>query len=490
MGAILQRTALSPNIRDRLDYSCAVFDAEGALAAQAAHIPVHLGSMAFAMGELVRAVQWQVGDQLIVNDPYKGGTHLPDVTLVAPCFVGGELIGFVANRAHHADIGADSPGSMPISRSLHEEGLLISPRLLVCGGEFDEEFFAEIVGTTRSGSGGDFMAQLSANRTGVERLAALAEATGVVAYAESLVALNHYGETLMQSALADIPAGSFTFADAMDDDGLGNSDIPVVVTVTVENGEAVVDFTGTASQVQGNVNCPLAVTAAAVFYAFRCLLPAQTPACAGAMRPLKLQAEEGSLVNAQYPAAVAAGNVETSTRIVDAVLGALAQVLPGKIPAASQGSMNNLAMGGDVPAIWDYYETMGGGTGGGPEQRGLNAVQSHMTNTLNTPVEVLEMTFPLRVHRYAVRGGSGGNGAQQGGDGLIREFEFLQPAQFTLLTERRRLQPWGLNGGGAGATGRNLLNNAELPPKYEGRASAGDRLVIATPGGGAWGKMP
>ncbi len=492
MGAILRRTALSPNIRDRLDYSCAVFDAAGQLAAQAAHIPVHLGSMAFAMGELVSAVDWQPGDQLIVNDPYRGGTHLPDVTLVAPCFVDGVLIGFVANRAHHADIGADSPGSMPISKSLHEEGLLISPRLLVRGGQLDSEYFAEIVGSTRSGNGGDFHAQLSANRVGVKRLAALATASGLQGYSASLVALNDYAETLMQSALATIPAGSFKFADVMDDDGLGNTDIPIVASLTAANGEVSVDFAGTAGQVEGNVNCPLAVTAAAVFYAFRCLLPAQTPACAGAMRPLKLKAEAGLLVNARYPAAVAAGNVETSTRIVDVVLGALAQALPDKIPAASQGSMNNLAMGGSVPRTWDYYETIGGGTGGGPEQPGLTAVQSHMTNTLNTPVEVLEMTFPLRVHRYSVRKGSGGAGLQPGGDGLIREFEFLQAARFTLLTERRRSQPWGLKGGNAAQSGSNVLQSnglkiTELPPKYEGAVSAGDRLTISTPGGGGWG---
>ena len=489
MGAVLRRAAFSPNIRDRLDYSCAVFDPDGLLCAQAAHIPVHLGSMAWAMAGLVAARDWREGDMLVVNDPFQGGTHLPDVTLVAPVFLDRGLVGFVANRAHHADIGADSPGSMPIVSRLQDEGLVIAPTLLVEAGDVRRDVLDGIVAATHDAAvtGGDFAAQISANRTGVARLQALAGRLGAGDYLAGLRALNDYGERMARSALARLPDGRYRFSDVMDDDGLGRQDIPLQVAVHIDAGDVKVDFAGTADQVEGNINCPLSVAAAAVYYVFRCLMDARTPACAGSFRMIDIQAPPGCLLNARPPAAVAAGNVETSSRVVDLVLGALAQAVPERIPAASQGTMNNLAMGARGEAAWDYYETLGGGMGAGAHGGGLSAVQTHMTNTLNTPVEVLEAAFPLRVRRYAVRRGSGGAGRRPGGDGLEREYEFLAPARLTLITERRRHRPWGLAGGGAGRAGENRLNGRPLPAKTALSVTAGDRLLIRTPGGGGFG---
>ncbi len=489
MGAQLRRAAFSPNIRDRLDYSCAVFDAEGELAAQAAHIPVHLGSMAHAMTGIVGEIDWSPGDMVVVNDPYRGGTHLPDVTLIAPLFVDGERVAFVANRAHHADIGAEAPGSMPLSTRLDQEGLVIPPTHLLRGGDAVREAWALLTRNARNPreSAGDFRAQVSANRRGLERLAALVGERGREAFAEGLAALNDYAETLTRETLAAIPAGRYAFTDFLDDDGQGNHDLAIRVTIVVDGGGIDVDFTGTAGQTAGNVNCPLAVAAAAVFYAFRCLLPDETPACAGSLRPIRLHAPAGCLVNARPPAAVAAGNVETSSRVVDAVLGALHPALPERIPAASHGGMNNVAMGSNGSPAWDYYETMGGGMGAAPGCAGLSGVQTHMTNTLNTPVEVLESHYPLRVGRYALRRGSGGAGRWPGGDGLVREYHFLRPTDVTVLTERRRHAPWGLAGGADGQPGANRLDGEPLPPKTAFRAHAGQVLTIETPGGGGFG---
>ncbi len=489
MGAQIRRAAFSPNIRDRLDYSCAVFDAQGELCAQAAHIPVHLGSMAYAMRDIVEAMTWQPGDMVILNDPFLGGTHLPDVTLIAPVYADKELVGFVANRAHHADIGAEAPGSMPISRSLSEEGQIIAPHHIMHAHVVDHGRLVEISRNTRNvqDAQGDFSAQISANQRGLLRLSTLIDAMGIAHYRSALHELNAYAARLARTALVQIPPGHYSFCDVMDDDGLGHRDIPIKVRVSADAGEIAVDFAGTASQVPGNINCPLSVTAAAVFYVFRCLMPAQTPACAGSLRPIHLIAPQGCLVNAQRPAAVAAGNVETSTRIADAVLGALGKAIPGQIPAASHGSMNNLAIGASGARPWGYYETIGGGMGAGPQQHGLSAVQTHMTNTRNTPIEVLEMRYPLRVRRYAMRSHSGGQGKYRGGDGLIREYEFLQAAQLTLLTERRLHQPWGLAGGLPAKAGGNFLNKEQLPPKVSRSVVAGDRLRIETPGGGGWG---
>jgi N-methylhydantoinase B len=490
MGAQLRRAAFSPNIRDRLDFSCAVFDPHGELCAQAAHIPVHLGSMAYAMREIVACIEWQPGDMIALNDPFLGGTHLPDVTVIAPVYSGGRLAGFVANRAHHADIGASSPGSMPISRSLDEEGQIIPPQHIMRNDDADVALLANITRNTRNprDAEGDFAAQISANRRGLMRLRTLIDGLSVDRYLAALTELNDYAERLARASLNDIQAGRYEFTDVMDDDGLGQRDIAIRVAITATADGIDVDFAGTAAQVPGNINCPLPVTAAAVFYAFRCLMPADTPACAGSFRPLRLSAPPGCLVNAQRPAAVAAGNVETSTRIVDVVLGALAKALPARIPAASHGSMNNLAMGESGAQSWGYYETLGGGMGAGPRGPGLSAIQTHMTNTRNTPIEVLETRYPVRVRRYCIRRGSGGAGRHRGGDGLIREYEFLRPVQFTLLTERRLHRPWGLAGGGAGQAGVNQLNGEVLPGKVQREARPGDRLIIETAGGGGWGE--
>ena len=490
MGAQLRRAAFSPNIRDRLDFSCAVFDQDGHLCAQAAHIPVHLGSMAYAMTDIVGSVEWQPGDMVVLNDPFKGGTHLPDVTLIAPLFVDGERIGFVANRAHHADIGAESPGSMPLSRHLDEEGLIIPPTHLVRNDQVVDEVWHLLTDNARNRteSAGDFRAQVSANRRGLERLGQLVTSLGAGPFRQALEGLNTYAERLARDSIAAIPDGRYQFTDYLDDDGQGSHDLAIHVDLAIRGATVDVDFEGTAPQTAGNVNCPLAVAAAAVLYVFRCLMPEQTPASAGAFRPVRISAPKGCLVNARYPAAVAAGNVETSSRVVDAVLGALQPALPRRIPAASHGGMNNVAMGSRQDPAWDYYETMGGGMGAGYERPGTDAVQTHMTNTLNTPVEVLEMHYPLRITHYGIRRGSGGRGQWPGGDGLVREYHFLRPTDVTLLTERRRHRPWGAAGGQAGAAGENRLDGALLPPKSALTAHTGQVLTIKTPGGGGWGQ--
>jgi N-methylhydantoinase B len=490
MGAVLRRAAFSPNIKDRLDFSCALFDAHGRLCAQAAHIPVHLGSMAYAMADLTAVHDWRPGDMLVVNDPYQGGTHLPDVTLIAPVFANRQCLGFVANRAHHADIGAESPGSMPIGSRLEDEGLVIAPTLLVEKNVLSRSLLAGIVAATHNAvvTEGDFSAQVSANRSGVRRVRALLEQLGVDAYLQGLEALNAYGGRMARAAFSGLPDGVFRYSDVMDDDGRGHYDIRLQVAVAIRGEDIDVDFSGTAGQVAGNINCPLSVTAAAVFYAFRCLMDAGTPACAGSFESIALHAPPGCLLNARAPAAVAAGNVETSSRVVDVVLGALALAVPDRVAAASQGSMNNVAMGARGEAgSWDYYETLGGGMGAGRHGGGLHAVQTHMTNTLNTPIEVLEAAWPVRIGRYAVRRGSGGRGRRNGGDGLIREYHFLAPARVTLLSERRRHRPWGIQGGLPGAAGVNLLNGETLPGKAAIQVQAGDRLEIRTPGGGGFG---
>ncbi|MCC5873334.1 MAG: hydantoinase B/oxoprolinase family protein [Gammaproteobacteria bacterium] len=509
MGVVLRRTAFSPNIKDRLDYSCALFDVDGELFAQAAHIPVHLGSMAYAMADVVATIHWQPGDVAMFNDPYLGGTHLPDVTVVTPVFVADRHVGFAANRAHHADIGAEQPGSMPLSRTLAEEGVIIAPMLLLRDGAVPAE--AAAVLARLSGSGhqdgqdgrpdvdtiegwqqrpelADFLAQLSSARVGATRMADLVERLGVAAFSAGVEALNDYAERLAREALAALPAGQWTAEDVLDGDGLGAEDVPIRVCVTVGDDGVAVDFSGTGGQVGGNLNCPLSVAAAAVFYVFRCLMPPHTPATAGSFRPIRLQAPVGCLLNAERPAAVAAGNVETSMRVVDVLLKALAPALPGRIPAASQGTMNNLAMGArGLDGDWDYYETLAGGTGAHATGAGLDGVHSHMTNTLNTPVESLEAHYPLQVERYALRRGSGGAGQFHGGDGVVRVYRFLAPAEISLLTERRRHAPWGLAGGDDGAPGAAWLNDEPLPGKASFRVEAGDVLRIETPGGGGYG---
>lgn len=490
MGAILQRAAFSPNIKDRLDYSCAIFDAQGSLCAQAAHIPVHLGSMAYAMKAIVGAADWSNGDMLILNDPYLGGTHLPDVTLIGPIFQNELLLGFVANRAHHADIGATSPGSMPISASLDDEGLLIPPTMLMQKGKLNTTLKATLLNGVSNTvqSEGDFSAQISANQLGLQRVKGLIQKMGVQPYLQALNELNHYGERLAKAALSAIPDGEYAFTDVMDDDGMGAENISIRVNILISGGEVSVDFSGTADQVNGNINCPLSVAVAGVYYVFRCLMPTNTPACEGSFRHIHVTAPQGSLLNANRPAAVAAGNVETSTRVVDVIMGALAKAIPNQMAAASQGSMNNIAMGAREPGnTWDYYETVGGGMGASVKADGLSGVQTHMTNTLNTPIESLEIHYPLRVTRYALREQSGGAGLHHGGAGLWREFEFLANADVTLLTERRYNRPWGLLGGDGAALGENMFNGQPVPAKTTFKATKGDKLSVKTPGGGGFG---
>ena len=500
MGVALRRSAFSPNIKDRLDFSCALFDAHGALFGQAAHIPVHLGSMAYAMADIVKRFIWQAGDVVLLNDPFLGGTHLPDVTAVCPVFQQGRLIAFAACRAHHANIGSDRPGSMPVSTALHEEGIVIAPMLAQRESVLTPEacaLFDALSGRAhvepeeylRDERLGDFHAQMSACRLGVARVEALVLRMGADGFAQAVSELNDYAERLARAAIAAIPPGSYAFEDFMDDDGVGTRDVRIRVCITVSEGRVTADFTGTHAQVKGNINCPVSVTAAGVLYTFRCLMPPHTPAVSGAFRCIRIVTQPGSLVDARYPAAVAAGNVETSMRIVDVLLGALAKALPERIPAASQGTMNNVAMGrhGDA-ARWDYYETIGGGTGAHARGDGVSGVHSHMTNTLNTPIESLESHYPLLIRRYELRRGSGGRGFFTGGDGIVREFEFLEPAAVTLLTERRSRAPWGLAGGHPGECGNNVLNGTALPSKAAFDVVPGDVLTVMTPGGGGWGR--
>ncbi len=491
MGVVLKRTAFSPNIKDRLDFSCAVFDASGQLCAQAAHIPVHLGSMAYAMKDVVERVSWVDGDMMVMNDPFLGGTHLPDVTLIAPVFFAGVLVAFVTNRAHHANIGALVPGSMPVSCSLEEEGVLIKPQLLIEAGVNNADVWDLLAFADDAGDAeqfGDFQAQVSANHAGVQRLSALISELGVDGFIAGIVELNDYARRLARASLLKLPDGCYEFEDVMDSDGFGGEALPIHLVLDIRAGQITLDFTRTAGQTKGNINCPMSVTAAAVYYVFRCLMPMQMPVCAGAFDTIKMLASKGSLINAQFPSAVAAGNVETSTRLVDVVLGALAKAVPGLVPAASQGTMNNVAMGArNKQSQWDYYETIAGGMGASECFDGLTAVQSHMTNTLNTPIESLETHYPLRILKYQIRRKSGGNGVTTGGDGVTKQYCFNEPATVTLLTERRVSAPWGVAGGASACVGENFLNGEQVGDKQQCNVLVGDVLEINTPGGGGWG---
>ena len=491
MGVVLRRAAFSPNIKDRLDFSCALFGADGELFAQADHMPVHLGSMAFAMGSVVKDRDWLPDDMLVLNDPFLGGTHLPDVTLIAPVFTAddGELVGFVANRAHHANIGCDTPGSMPVSKSLEEEGIIIPPTWLLRRGEL-QPGTDHLPGVVGGELHGDFAAQAGAVQIGVLRLKQLIARMGQRYYVQGMKQLNDYAERIAAHTIATLQSGHYCFEDFLDDDGCGTRDIKLKLKLSITAEAVELDLTESAGMVTGNLNCPESVVAAAAYYCFRCLMPDEAPACEGLFRRIRISTRAGSIVNARRPAAVAAGNVETSTRLVDLVFGALAKALPERIPAASQGTMNNVAIGYidlNAGTRWDYYETVAGGLGAGPHYAGLDSVHSHITNTLNTPVESLEMHYPLRVRRYAIRHNSGGDGRHRGGNGIVREYEFLQAAQLSLLSERRRFEPWGLQGGSNGARGQNLLNGKELPGKCTLNVAVGDRLTVSTPGGGGWG---
>lgn len=501
MGVTLCRSAYSSNIKERRDFSCAIFDARGQAVAQAEHLPVHLGSMPMSVQAALERLSLEPGDSVLLNDPFAGGTHLPDITMVDPVFVPGHdrPAFYVANRAHHADVGGMTPGSMPLAGDIFAEGLRIPPLKWRKRGVIDADLLSLILNNVRTPDEreGDLLAQQAANRIGMQRLIELCETRGsaiVLAQADSL---QTYAERMLREVLSTVPDGTYTFTDYLEDDGRGTQNLRLSLSLTIQGDRAEVDFTGTGPQTRGCVNTILAVTVSSVLYAFRCLLDADVPSNAGLLRPLTIIAPEGSLVNARFPSAVVGGNVETSQRLVDVLFGALAQALPDKIPAASCGSMNNLIIGGITPAgkPFAYYETIGGGMGARPHSDGLSGIHTHMTNTLNTPVEALELSFPFRVRAYHLRPGSGGAGLHQGGNGLVREIELLSDAEVTLLTERRVLAPYGLQGGEPGQTGRNLLIQpdqapSELPGKASLSAQAGDRIRLETPGGGGWGQRP
>jgi N-methylhydantoinase B len=502
MGATLRRTAFSPNIKERRDYSCAVFDGAGQVIAMGDHMPVHLGSMPMSVRAAVEALEFAPGDIAILNDPYAGGTHLPDITMVLPVYITKSKAPafYVASRAHHADVGGTYPGSMGLCREIYQEGVRIPPVKIARGGEIDRNIMSLLLYNVRTAAEreGDLTSQIGACRVGAQRLKEMTSKYGLARVVRNMRELLDYSERLVRAELAKLPAGEFAAEDFMDDDGVSERPIRIRVTLRIDPRRkcAEVDFTGTDPQVAGSINAVEAITYSATYYVFRCLLGDDVPATAGIMRPIKLKAPQGTIVNARPPAAVAGGNVETSQRTVDVLMHALAQAAPERVPAASAGTMTNVTIGGMDPRSnqpFAYYETTAGGMGARPGLDGLSGVHTHMTNSLNTPVEALEYAYPFRVRRYGYRRGSGGRGKYRGGDGLVREIELLADAQVTILADRRKFAPYGLAGGDAGATGKTTLlrrdgQTEELPGKCNREVKAGDVVRIETPGGGGWGK--
>jgi len=490
MGAALIRAAYSTNIKERRDCSTALFDASGRMVAQAEHIPVHLGAMPDAVNAVL-AQNPAPGDVFILNDPFNGGTHLPDITIVNPIAVTEkgrqEIVAYAASRAHHADVGGIEPGSMPaVSRRLEEEGVIIPPTRLVAAGETQEEFLADLLGGMRRHEErrGDLQAQIGAGQIAGRRLLELIDNHGREDVLEAMHAALGYAERRMRAAISGLTDGEFHAEDYLE---RGSEDLTIAVTVTVRGEEMIFDFTGTSSQEEGNLNCPMPVTRSACYFVLRAVTDPDIPANAGALLPVKVTAPLGCLVNARPSAAVAAGNVETSQRIADAALLALAQAMP--LPAQGQGTMNNLTLGNEVPGCeFNYYETIGGGAGACPGSNGASGIHLGMTNTLNTPVEALEMAFPLRVERYEFRERSGGNGVWRGGDGVVRSLKLLAPARVSLLADRRRHGPRGAAGGESGRPGKNMINGKEVAGKLTTSLEAGDTLTVETPGGGGYGR--
>jgi N-methylhydantoinase B len=501
MGAALRRTAFSPNIKERRDYSSAVFDGDSNVIAMGDDMPVHLGSMPMSVQAALAKLTLEPGDVAILNDPYDGGTHLPDITLVVPVFVEGvsKAAFYVANRAHHADVGGMFPGSMGPCREIYQEGVRIPPVKLVAGGVLNQALLDLILNNVRTPEEreGDLTAQIGACRIGVARVTELVSKYGFERVHANVYNLLNHSERLMSAALKGLPEGVFEAEDYLDNDGITSEPVRLAVKITTDpaHGRIAIDFTGSAPQVAGSLNAVSAITYSAVFYVLRCLLSDEAATTAGLMRPVELCIPAGTVVNALPPAAVAAGNVETSQRIVDVLLRAFAKILPDQIPAASYGTMNNLTVGG-VDARTDkayaYYETIAGGTGGRPHSDGISGIHNHMTNSLNTPVEALEYAYPFRVRRYSYRPDSGGAGVHRGGNGIIREIELLGRAQITLLADRRVRAPYGLQGGEDGARGRSILivngEERELPGKCSLEVEGGAILRIESPGGGGWGK--
>ena len=484
MGAVLIRSSYSSNIKERRDCSCALFDADGRMVAQAEHIPVHLGAMHDSVAA-VRARAPQPGDVFILNDPYSGGTHLPDITLVASVDVAGEIVGYTVTRAHHSDVGGMTPGSMPPdSRTIYQEGIIIPPLPLVRAGAYADDLLELLLANVRTPEirRADLLAQIASCGVGANRLHALIERYGLefvrVAFDEVIA----YGERRARDALRTLRDGTYSACGEIEGDGVVDEDIPVRASVTIDGDSLQVDFAGTSGPVAGNINCPSSVTRSACLFALRVLLPSDVPTNAGTAAPLEVRFPTASLVDAKAPAAVVAGNVETSQRLADVVLAALSTVVD--LPAAGQGTMNNVIIGGEG---WTYYETIGGGQGASSTGVGPSGVHVGMSNTLNTPIEALELEFPLRIERYQLRYGSGGDGVHRGGDGIERRIRVLEPATLSLLADRRRHGPAGKEGGGPGACGENLLDDQPLPPKYTVELRAGQTVSVLTPGGGGWG---
>ena len=499
MGAALRRSAYSPNIKERRDYSCAVYDANGEVLAMGDHMPVHLGSMPASVAAARAALQLEHGDIAVLNDPFAGGTHLPDLTMVMPVFLRNKKAPafYIANRAHHADIGGALAGSMGPAREVFAEGLRIPVVHLFRRGEMNRDVLSMILANVRTPGEreGDLAAQVAACRTGHTRLLAIAKKYGereLQIYSRFLL---EYSENVMKAALRMLKPGVYAAEDFLDGDGIGAGPLKIRVRIKINRGSAEVDFSGCAAQCAGNVNAVEAIAVSAVYYVFRCLLGEDVPATSGLIRPIRVVAPRGTIVNAEPPAAVAGGNVETSQRMVDTLFRALAKAAPARIPAASQGTMNNVTLGGRDPRTklaFAYYETIAGGMGARPGLEGISATHSHMTNSWNTPVEVFEQSYPVRVRRYSIRKGSGGRGEFRGGDGIVREIELLAPMQVGILSDRRERGPYGLAGGSEGKCGKNVLirngRTQPLPGKIAFNAQAGDVLRLETPGGGGHGK--
>jgi N-methylhydantoinase B len=516
MGAALRRTAFSPNIKERRDYSCAVFAGSGDVVAMGDHMPVHLGSMPMSVRAAIDAFPHDLrpGDAVMLNDPFAGGTHLPDITVVMPVFITAQARKpvpqrarpdfYVASRAHHADVGGTYPGSMGLCEEIYQEGVRIPPVKIMRGGTIERDVLALLLNNVRTPQEreGDLGAQIAACHAGAQRLGEVCRRYSLPRVRRAMDDIQDYADELMRALLAKLPEGTFPAEDFLDDDGY--SDEPVRIAVSVNVGgkgpkrKLVVDFSGSSPQVRGSINAVEAITYSACFYVFRCLAAAEVPAASGLMRAIRVNVPRGTIVNAVPPAAVAGGNVETSQRVVDTLLRAMAKALPERIPAAASGTMNNLTIGGiddrdpQDPKPFAYYETIAGGMGARPTKSGANAVHTHMTNSLNTPAEALEHAYPLRVTEYSVRKGSGGKGKHRGGDGIIREIELLSDAQVTILADRHQRGPYGLDGGAAGSPGANEVvrpdgSRTRLPAKGSVHLKRGNRVRIASPGGGGWG---
>lgn len=497
MGMVLIRAGFSPNIKERRDLSCAIFQSNGDMIAQAAHIPIHLASMSFAVRAVLDMPEINEGDILILNDPFRGGTHLPDITCIMPVFYNKKLEFFVASRAHHADIGGLTPGSMPLSTSIDQEGVLISPSKLYRKGALNRKLFNEILNSTRDPEEreGDFTAQIGAIELGDKRVRETIRKYSLKKLKQAGNELLGYSHKIMKEVIKQIPDGTYEFEDYLDNDGVGTKKIPIKAKVTIKGSSAGVDLRGSSRQVRGNLNAPYSVSTAAVIYVFQCLAPRSMPLNSGPLRAVEIIVDDDSILNAKYPAAVVGGNVETSQRVVDVVFGALSKAVPKKVPAASAGSMSNFTFGGvntKTKRGFAYYETIAGGMGARFGLDGVSAVQTHMTNTLNTPVESLERELPVMLNSYSIKKNSGGRGKYTGGDSIIREYKFLSSATVSMITERRRFAPYGIEGGKPGKRGKNTLIRRNKASRIEPKASfdvkKGDSIRIETPGGGGWGK--